>query len=197
MKINKYLSLILLLLILIIFTGCNSLLAPKTIFVTPTTDLAKIQAEKTHLTEKVQDLITERDKLDSVLKTTQAQLAQEQQKSTELTKLIEFLKSQPVSQPAQTVYQSGGTSNSIISSSSNVETVLVNNILGDYKVIIKRTNGDLWMIEYGIGALSLEFYQGRNVLIYSPGLFAGIGSKVLIPERDQQARIWDSEFIGR
>jgi len=80
---------------------------------------------------------------------------------------------------------------------ASVEAVYVSKVLDtDYKAIIVRSNGDAYLIEYGIGVLSLWRYEGRTVLVYSPGLFAGIGSKIIIPERDQEARIWDSEYLG-
>ncbi len=80
---------------------------------------------------------------------------------------------------------------------ASVEAVYVSKVLDmDYKAIIVRSNGDAYLIEYGIGVLSLWRYEGRTVLIYSPGLFAGIGSKIIIPERDQEARIWDSKYLG-
>lgn len=67
----------------------------------------------------------------------------------------------------------------------------------DYKAIIVRSNGEMYLIEYGIGAISLPFYEGKIVYIYSPtSIFAGIGSKIIIPDRNQSARIWNAELIG-
>lgn len=66
----------------------------------------------------------------------------------------------------------------------------------DYEVLVARRNGELWLLEYGVGCLSLPFYEGRNVLVVSRSiLFAGIGSHIVIPERDQECRIWDATQI--
>jgi hypothetical protein len=52
------------------------------------------------------------------------------------------------------------------------------------------------LIEKGIGTLSFWHYEGKQILIYSPGLFCGIGSKVILPDVGQQARIWNAEPIA-
>lgn len=76
------------------------------------------------------------------------------------------------------------------------EYVLVVKILeDDDKAIVQRRNGDQYLIEKGIGCLSLFRYEGKLVVINSPGLFAGIGSHLIIPDRDQTCKIWDSDFI--
>lgn len=79
----------------------------------------------------------------------------------------------------------------------NLELVYVYKVLDlNNKAIIVRRNGEMYLIEYGIGVLSLPFYEGKNVYIYSPGVFAGVGSKIIIPDRKQEARIWDSQLIN-
>ncbi len=69
-------------------------------------------------------------------------------------------------------------------------------ILDSDKVLIFKANGEAWILEKGIGCLSLDFYEGRSILIYSPGLFAGVGSKIMLPDNDQECRIWSNEFLG-
>ncbi len=64
------------------------------------------------------------------------------------------------------------------------------------KAVVVRANGDMYLIEYGIGVLSIWRYEGKAVYIYSPTLFAGIGSKIILPERGEEARIWNSEYLG-
>jgi len=80
---------------------------------------------------------------------------------------------------------------------SGVEEVFVAKImkLGDEAIIV-RNNGEAYLIEKGIGCISLWRYEGKKVLIHSPGLFLGIGSKLIIPELDQECRIWNSEYLG-
>jgi len=64
------------------------------------------------------------------------------------------------------------------------------------KAIIKRTNGQQYQIEVGVGCLSLAMYEGRTVTIYYPGLFGGIGMKLIIPQRSQECRIWSAEPLS-
>ena len=65
----------------------------------------------------------------------------------------------------------------------------------DDKGIIERSNGERWLIEKGVGAISFWRFEGKKILIYSPNLFCGIGSKIILPEVSQEARIWDAEQI--
>ena len=87
----------------------------------------------------------------------------------------------------------------LISSSAfaAAESVLLVKVLqDDDKLIIQRRNGDRWMITKGIGALSVYRYEGRMVIINSPGLFCGIGSTLVLVDEGQEAKIWDAEEIG-
>ncbi|HUI07262.1 MAG TPA: hypothetical protein VL486_09680 [Verrucomicrobiae bacterium] len=63
------------------------------------------------------------------------------------------------------------------------------------KAIIQRANGEMYLIEYGVGALSLWRYEGKVVLVYSPGLFLGVGSSIVLPEVEEKARIWNAERL--
>jgi hypothetical protein len=65
----------------------------------------------------------------------------------------------------------------------------------DDKGIIERSNGERWLIEKGVGAISFWRFEGKKILIYSPSLFCGVGSKVILPDVGQEARIWDAEQI--
>jgi hypothetical protein len=65
----------------------------------------------------------------------------------------------------------------------------------DDKGIIERANGERWLIEKGVGALSFWRFEGKKILIHSPGLFCGVGSKIILPDVDQEARIWNAEQI--
>ncbi|MBA7629659.1 hypothetical protein ES703_37162 [subsurface metagenome] len=78
----------------------------------------------------------------------------------------------------------------------DTESVSVYKILDYDRALITRKNNEAWILEKGIGCLSLDFYEGQHILIYSPGLFAGVGSKIILPDRDQICIIWDAEFLG-
>ena len=87
----------------------------------------------------------------------------------------------------------------MISSSAfaSAESVLLVKVLqDDDKLIIQRRNGDRWMITKGIGALSTYRYEGRMVIINSPGMFCGIGSSLILIDEGQEAKIWEAEELG-
>src|SRR3990167_4092312 len=79
---------------------------------------------------------------------------------------------------------------------AGVEEVYVRKILyNDDKAIIERRNGESYIIEKGIGCLSFWRYENKTVMISSPGLFLGIGSRLILPASHQSCRIWNSEQI--
>ena len=55
---------------------------------------------------------------------------------------------------------------------AGVEAVLVKKAMDD-KAIVVRANGEMYLIEKGVGCLSLWRYEGKRVYINSPGLFLG------------------------
>lgn len=74
------------------------------------------------------------------------------------------------------------------------ESVLLQKVIDDQAIIV-RSNGAVYLIEKGVGCLSLWRYEGRRVIVDSPGLFLGIGSKLILPDADQECRIWNSKQI--
>ncbi len=80
---------------------------------------------------------------------------------------------------------------------ADTEAVILLKVMDyDSKAIIQRRNGDQYLIEYGVGVISIWRYEGKAVLIHSPGLFLGVGSSIILPDDDQKARIWDSKLLG-
>lgn len=79
-------------------------------------------------------------------------------------------------------------------SAAGVEKVTVTQVMND-NVVITRANGESYLIEVGVGCLSLWRYEGRTVLVNSRGLFLGVGSTLVIPELGQNCRIWSSEAL--
>lgn len=75
------------------------------------------------------------------------------------------------------------------------EYVFVQKVMDD-KAVIVRSTGATYVIEKGVGCLSLWRYEGKRVIIGSPGLFLGVGSRLLIPDLGQECRIWDSKEIA-
>jgi hypothetical protein len=81
------------------------------------------------------------------------------------------------------------------SASGSTEPVVLQKVMND-KAIIVRANRESYVIEKGIGCLSLGRFEGKVVYINSPGLFLGVGARLLLPDVKQECRIWDSKNLG-
>jgi len=66
----------------------------------------------------------------------------------------------------------------------------------DDNAIVVRKNGEAYRIEKGVGCISLWRFEGKSVLVISPGLFLGVGSELILPDVDQKCRIWNSSSLG-
>ena len=77
---------------------------------------------------------------------------------------------------------------------SDTEEVSILKVWDFDKYFILRDNGQTYLIWGLIGCFLL--LPGDTVLIHSPGLFAGIGSELIIPDEDEECNIWNSEYIG-
>jgi len=88
-------------------------------------------------------------------------------------------------------------SNTSTSYRSSIEEVRLHKVF-DYedKAVIERPNGEVYLIEYGVGVLPIWMYEGKKVLIYSPGTFL-VGSRIILPNRDNSARIWSAQLLYR
>jgi hypothetical protein len=85
---------------------------------------------------------------------------------------------------------------SVINALAGAEYVTLIKVLdNEDQGIIERRNGERWLIEKGVGALSFWRFEGKKIIVNSPGIFCGVGSKVILPDVDQQARIWNAEQI--
>src|SRR5258708_23079061 len=79
---------------------------------------------------------------------------------------------------------------------AGVEAVYVSKVLDSSdQVIIRRRNGEVWLLEYGVGVISIWQYEGKAVLIKSPGIFGGVGSEIILTDDDENAPIWNAEEI--
>jgi hypothetical protein len=80
---------------------------------------------------------------------------------------------------------------------AGAEAVLLVKVMrDDDKLIIQRRNGERWMITKGVGALATYRYEGKMIVINSPGIFCGTGSSLVLVDDGQEARIWDAESLG-
>jgi len=74
------------------------------------------------------------------------------------------------------------------------EYVHVRKVMDDNAVVVRR-NGSTYLIEKGVGCLSLWRLEGKQVIVSSPGLFLGVGSKLVLPDLNQECRVWNSKLI--
>lgn len=72
-----------------------------------------------------------------------------------------------------------------------VYVVAVDDVYNEVTVI--RGNGEVWLLEYGFGCLSMWRYEGDVVGVAGSYLFAGIGSYIVLPRHDATCRVLYSE----
>ncbi len=84
-----------------------------------------------------------------------------------------------------------------ISSANSVTTEYLHlyKVLNNSAIVVRKT-GEIFNIEYGVGCISLSRFEGRPVLITSPGVILGVGSSLILSDADQKCRIWNSESLG-
>jgi len=51
------------------------------------------------------------------------------------------------------------------------------------------------LLSYGVGCVTLNLYERRSVNIFSPGLFAGVGSSIILTDDGETWIIWDGQRI--
>jgi hypothetical protein len=71
------------------------------------------------------------------------------------------------------------------------EQVTVRKVTTDQAVVI-RSDGAAYLIKKGAGCPSLRRYEGKQVVLSGPVLFPSAGSRLIIPEIDQECRIFSS-----
>lgn len=78
-----------------------------------------------------------------------------------------------------------------------VEAVGVIKVLNtDHKVIVRRKNGERYLLEHGVGIIGISLFEGREILINSPSsLFAGVGSSIILPGDGGTAKIWEASRL--
>lgn len=78
---------------------------------------------------------------------------------------------------------------------ASTEWVYVRKVFDSDKILIQRQNGESYILEYGVGCIALWRYEGRWAMVYSPYSFAGVGSRILLPNDNGDCRIWNSELL--
>ena len=72
------------------------------------------------------------------------------------------------------------------------EYVVVRKVM-DTQVIIVRADGTAHLLDKDLGCLSL--FEGRRVVLQSPGRLLGVGSKLILPDASQECRIWNAKPV--
>ena len=79
-------------------------------------------------------------------------------------------------------------------SRADAERVVLRSVMKDQLVVV-RQDGTAYVIEKGMGCLSVAQFEGRQVVIDSPGKFLGVGARLLLPEAEQDCQIWRARRV--
>ena len=77
---------------------------------------------------------------------------------------------------------------------ADAEHVTLRSVMKD-KLVVARKDGSTYLVEKGMGCLSVAQYEGRQVVIDSPGRFLGVGSRLLLPNAEQDCQIWQARPV--
>ena len=72
------------------------------------------------------------------------------------------------------------------------EYVIVRKVM-ETQVVIVRADGSAHLVDKDLGCLSL--FEGRRVVLQSPGRLLGVGSKLILPDAGQECRVWNAKAI--
>jgi hypothetical protein len=67
--------------------------------------------------------------------------------------------------------------------------VTVEKVVGSDQALLRTNDSRTFLVEYGVGCLSLSLMEGRRVVVESTEVLFGIGGKIVIPKRSQACRI--------
>jgi hypothetical protein len=81
-------------------------------------------------------------------------------------------------------------------SHADAERVVLRSATKDQLVVVRK-DGTAYVVEKGMGCLSVAQYEGRQVVIDSPGRFLGVGARLLLPEAEQDCQIWRAREVDR
>ncbi|PKN81930.1 MAG: hypothetical protein CVU47_04965 [Chloroflexi bacterium HGW-Chloroflexi-9] len=62
------------------------------------------------------------------------------------------------------------------------------------EVYLVRANGEVWLTEILVGCLSLS-YATTSVVVQSSGLFAGIGTEIIVLDNGDTCSVWDARRL--
>jgi hypothetical protein len=79
-------------------------------------------------------------------------------------------------------------------SRADAERVVLRSVMKDQLVVVRK-DGTAYVVEKGMGCLSVAQFEGRQVVIDSPGRFLGVGARLLLPEAEQDCQIWRARGV--
>lgn len=84
------------------------------------------------------------------------------------------------------------------SNASNLKKYyVIKDLYSDYKIIVEDSYGDQYLVEYGIGCLSMWRYEGKYIYIDVGGAFLdGIGDTIYLFDSDDDCRVWDVDELS-
>lgn len=80
----------------------------------------------------------------------------------------------------------------------NLKKYFVEKVIdGDDKIIATNSKGTTFLVEYGMGCLSMWNYEGRSIDIDVGGAFLnGIGDRIYLFDSGDDCKVWDAEKLS-
>ena len=82
-----------------------------------------------------------------------------------------------------------------ISTFAQAEWVYLYTTIEYDKAVIVRKNQEVYIIQKGLGCLSLSRYENKSIIVYFPGLFGGLSGKIILSESNEECNIWNTEKL--
>lgn len=80
------------------------------------------------------------------------------------------------------------------SASASAERVLLLKV-DKNKVTLVRSNGSTYLVEKGLGCISLPQHEGRHIIVESPARFLGVAARLIIPDIGQDCPVIKAEEV--
>lgn len=82
-----------------------------------------------------------------------------------------------------------------VSTFAQAEWVYLYKTIGYDKAVVVRNNQEVYMIQKGLGCLSLSIHESKFIIVYFPGLFGGFNGKIILPDNNEECNIWNAKKL--
>lgn len=82
----------------------------------------------------------------------------------------------------------------VASASASAERVILRKV-EKHRVWIVRSNGMTYLVEKGLGCVSLAQHQGREIIVESPARFLGVAARLIIPDIGQDCPVIKAQEV--